>query len=73
MTVRDRQQHGQAIAIDAHRDAARVAAETRIGQHLQFDQQRTRPWRITVMMLPDTGSATSMFHSPQVALSLPFR
>ena len=42
VAMRHRQQHGEPIAVDADRDPARIGAETRIGQHLHFDQQRAR-------------------------------
>ncbi len=42
MAMGHRQQHGEAIAVDAHRHPARIGAEARIRQHLHFDQQRAR-------------------------------
>ena len=40
VAMRDGEQHGQTIAVDADRHTARIGTQAVVGQHLHFDQQR---------------------------------
>ena len=41
VAVCHREQHGEAVAVDAHGDAAGDGAQAQVGEHLHLDQQRT--------------------------------